>query len=166
MPLPPERAQRLGNPHHQPRAELATVSGDIAPLPERPPRGLAREGRALWRAVVASGAGAWLKASDAAMLRQVCSQADLRAELATDVKNRGAMVLEPILVPGQKAEVMRPNPAVAMILAIDKEIARGLRALGLTPTDRAQLGLLTAAAENEFDKWLKANGGVPERPPR
>ena len=163
MTLPPERAQRLGNPHHQPRAELATTSGELAPLPARPPRGLAREGRALWRAVVASGAGAWLKASDAAMLRLICQQADTRAELALDVKTRGAMVEEPILVPGQRADVTRPNPAIAAMIQLDKEISRGLRALGLTPTDRARLGLLTAAAENEFDRWLKANGGAPER---
>lgn len=100
------------------------------------------------------------------MLRLICQQADTRAELATDVKSRGAMVLEPVLVPGQRADVTRPNPAIAVMIQLDREIGKGLRALGLTPTDRAQLGLLTAAAENEFDKWLKANGGVPERPSR
>lgn len=155
MALPAQRATRLGNPHHARSSQLAKVDADLAPLPDHAPRGLGKDGRALWRAVVASGAGAWLRASDAAMLKLICDQSDQRAALAADVKTRGAMVLEPVLVPGQKAEVMRPNPALAVMIQLDREIARGLKSLGLTPTDRAGLGLIVASTENELERWLR-----------
>ena len=160
MTLPAQRTARLGNPHHAASSQLAPVGGDLAPLPERPPRGLGKDGRALWRSAAVSGAGSWLRASDAALLRQVCEQTDLRAELAADVKARGAVVLETILVPGQQTQALRPNPSIATMIALDREIAKGLKALGLTPTDRAQLGLVTASAENEFDKWLRGHAGA------
>lgn len=53
-------------------------------------------------------------------------------------------------------EEIKIHPARKELRAQDAAYLRLLSVLGLTPTDRSRLKLTEAQAENEFDKWLKA----------
>jgi hypothetical protein len=97
--------------------------------PPEPPESLGELGRAVWSRVLVE-AGAWVNYRlDTLLLRIVCEQLDEREQLR-------ALVIE------------YPEQARLRIglRELDKAIISGLSSLGLTPADRARLGVGAAPA--------------------
>ena len=65
--------------------------------------------------------------------------------------NRGVLLEEPIVSPSGKVVGTRvvPNPAAAMLRALDKQLDALCDRLGLVPAARARLGLTLTTAERQ-----------------
>jgi hypothetical protein len=133
-PKPLEVKRRTGNPGKRALPDPAST----APLPgivdeqdlPAPARPLRAAGKAMWRRVWSSGA-VWLaRVSDAELVLLVCEQVDERQALRREVLKYGGRFER------------------AALRALEKQIMLGLSMLGLTPTDRARLGVAEVKVES------------------
>lgn len=134
-PKPLEQKKRLGNPGHQklPKqvAEVVSLPVQNAPEPHRP---LGQQGHDLWDRVWRSCA-AWLKVeSDAEQVLLVCEMTDERVRLRYQVLN--------------DPNAWRERRALR---DLEKSIQSALGSLGMTPVDRARLGV-SEVKENPLAK--------------
>lgn len=127
---PVELRRREGNPGKRP---LPQPLGHLPGLQTRPPRGLGKDGRRLWRAVT-TDAVAWLAPTDVTLLQLLCEAADERAELKRSVDEHGRFFTT------SKGYVV-PHPAVGQLRTLEERMTSWLSLLGFTPTDRVRLGL-------------------------
>lgn len=152
-----ERAKRLGNPSRRPLPKPLEIVEDLN-TPE-PPRQLLSTGKIVWNQVHRF-AGVWVNQDlDVQVLTMACEIADDRERLKRVLKKDGHFQRIPIQnsmgdVIGHEIKI---HPARRELRAQDASYLRLLSVLGLTPSDRSRLKLTEAQAENEFDKWLKAN---------
>ncbi len=142
-PLPAEIKQKRGTlrPSREPSGAAAVVNppGDIP----RPPESLLEPGRALWGAVLLA-AREWVSyETDVFLLRIVCEQLDEREQL------RELVIANP----------EQPRLRIGL-RELDKAITSGLSSLGLTPTDRARLGVKPAKELSGLDKITLKHYGV------
>ncbi len=152
-----ERAKRLGNPSRRPLPEPLEIV-EVLETPE-PPRQLLSVGKIVWNQVHRF-AGTWVNQDlDVQVLTMACEIADDRERLKRVLKKDGHFQRIPIQnsmgdIIGYEIKI---HPARRELRAQDASYLRLLSVLGLTPSDRSRLKLTEAQAENEFDKWLKAN---------
>lgn len=139
---PLERKRATGNPGKRRLPERVTTLSVVAP--PRPPKGLQRAGKALWRTVW-SEAGSWIAPTDAPLVLMLAEAADERAQLRDDVAKHGHTWVSP-------TGSARLNPSAAQLRAVEAQITAWLSMLGLTPTDRARLGLLEVKARGHLEE--------------
>jgi P27 family predicted phage terminase small subunit len=131
-PKPTERKRRSGNPGKRPLpAPTAIVPGAYG-VPEPP--ALQSEGLGLWGQVWAE-AGDWLAPSDRPTVELLCRLADERASWL-------ALAAEQGLTSTSRHGTTRIHPAVMEARALATQMITLLSLLGLTPSDRARLGLV------------------------
>ena len=132
-PKPTERKRATGNPGGRPLpAPLALLPAPIqVPAPPRP---LSTHGRDLWERIW-SGAHGWVSdRTDIDLALLVCEQVDERSVLRHRVFTENHW---------------RDRSALR---ALEDSIAKNLSALGMTPTDRARLGLAEVSAASQLER--------------
>ena len=131
-PKPTERKRRSGNPGKRrlppPTAIVARADG----VPEPP--ALGSEGLGLWGRVWVE-AGDWLAPSDRPTVELLCRLADERAAWLRLAAEEG-------LTSASRHGTMRIHPGVLEARALAGQMITLLSLLGLTPADRARLGLV------------------------
>jgi hypothetical protein len=143
-PLPAEIKQKRGTlrPSREPSGAAAVVNppGDFP----RPPESLLEPGRELWGAVLLA-AREWVSyETDVFLLRIVCEQLDEREQL------RELVIANP----------EQPRLRIGL-RELDKAITSGLSSLGLTPTDRARLGVKPPGPPSALDTLTIKHFGLP-----
>jgi P27 family predicted phage terminase small subunit len=116
----------------------------------RAPRSLEAAGRAVWRE-------AWrlprIVAADRLAVEGLAHAADEAARLRAVIAERGELVARTIQT--SRGEVVAteyvPNPGLAHLRALGREIAAISATLGLTPASRRELGLYVPADAREPD---------------
>lgn len=143
-PLPdPQRQKRIGNPARFPAEVVVDPQ-----LPAKPPGGLGKVGRAVWRDLHDLK---WAQISDGKALQRLAELEDERA-LLTDALNEHGPVLEKPVMTARGDVVgseLYANPAIRELRRLDVQILELLRGFGLTPMSRARLGLAVVAAKKD-----------------
>lgn len=155
-PVPAERKARLGNPGKRPIPQAVAII-EVNDFLE-PPKHLQTSGKRVW-CQVNRFASTWVNQDlDTEVLTVACEIADDRERLKRILKKDGHFQRIPIMTARGDivGEEIKIHPARKELRAQDAAYLRLLSVLGLTPTDRSRLKLTEAQAENEFDKWLKA----------
>lgn len=142
-PKPIERARMTGNPGHK---KLPTNTAEVVALPPRSPvpGHLGTAGSALFQLILTACAG-WLGQGDQAIVVQLCESADRRAKLLRRVEDEGDVLYT-------DKGYAYPHPAVGMISGLDAQMTKWYSLLGLTPTDRAKLGLVEVKTVSKLDQ--------------
>jgi len=76
----------------------------------------------------------------------LCEKYDRREMLLAQLEN------EPLVLVPENGSRAQPNPLVAMIDQVEKDIVSLLSLLGMTPTDRARLGLAEVKKQSTLEK--------------
>jgi P27 family predicted phage terminase small subunit len=142
-PKPVERQRAVGNPGHK---KLAT---QVVALPslkiETPaPEHLGNKGAALWLDVT-DFARAWLGYSDLAILTALCEAIDRRDILMQTLTQDGYFL--------QTDKGYRyAHPALGALSTLEQQITKWFAMLGLTPTDRARLGVAEVQVKSKLEE--------------
>lgn len=134
-PIPNERKQRLGA-GAAPSPESVVSLPTVNEVPE-PPDGLGDAGRAAWESVWSSAAG-WLASSDVLAVTLLALMVDERAQLRNHLMSGAGDFHDR-----------------AGLRALDTQINASLAALGLTPTDRARLGLAAVTTTDALEDFRR-----------
>ena len=131
-PKPTERKRRSGNPGKRRLPPPTAIVPRAEGVPDPP--ALQSEGLGLWGQVWAS-AGDWLAPSDRPTVELLCRLADERAAWLRLAADEG-------LTSASRHGTMRIHPGVLEARALAGQMITLLSLLGLTPADRARLGLV------------------------
>lgn len=142
-PKPLERKRAAGNPGHQ-KLPTAVVALSPVGFDTDPPVTLKDEGRALWSSVV-QYARPWLSHADLPMLAACCEAIDRRHELIQIVAQEGSILTTD---KGYKYQ----HPALGVIATTETQITKWFGMLGLTPTDRARLGVAEVKVVSKLEE--------------
>jgi len=138
------RGPNPGALHALPKGGRRLASPDLAQTREPPeaPKGLGQEGTDA-RSIVMANAPLLLPALDALTVARLADLVDERGSARAELDRRGILLEEPIVSPTGKVVGTRvvPNPAVAMLRQLDRELDALADRLGLVPAARARLGL-------------------------
>lgn len=138
-PKPIEVKRRTGNPGGRPLPVPATALPPATREDLEPMRPLGPDGRALWDRTWHISA-AWISAdTDVELLQLTCELLDERQLRRAEVL---AMLAEGIWCKDQSSALR----------AIEAAIVANLQTLGLTPTDRARLGVAEVMTQSTLDK--------------
>lgn len=131
-PKPIEAHRRAGNPSkkHLPEPARIVLMTD---KPPRAPQGLQKTGKRLWRTLWTE-AGAWIAPSDTPLVVMVCEGADEREELRSLIAEHGRTF-------STKTGYVQVRPEVQQLRVLESQLTTWLSMLGLSPSDRARLGL-------------------------
>ena len=142
-PIPIERKRLTGNPGH---AKLPTAVVALAPVGfgTEAPVSLRAEGLALWTAVI-EYARPWLSHADLPMLAACCEAVDRRHELMTILAAEGSIV-------STDKGYKYAHPALGAIATTEAQITKWYAMLGLTPTDRARLGVAEVKVVSKLEE--------------
>lgn len=141
-PQPTERRRARGNPG---KRALPVPVATILPLPARTavPGHLGVAGAALWSTALSACEG-WLGVGDQATVLLLAEAADRRADLLERLASDGWVLRT-------EKGYAYAHPAAGMLTALEAQMTRWLSALGLTPTDRARLGLVEVRRVSKLD---------------
>lgn len=131
-PKPTERKRRSGNPGKRPLPSPVAIVPRAVGVPEPP--ALERAGADLWGQIWTE-AGDWLAPSDRPAVELLCTLADERASWLRLAGAEG-------LTSTSRHGTTRIHPAIAEARALAGQMIALLSLLGLTPSDRARLGLV------------------------
>lgn len=134
-----EVKRALGNPGHRPLPDAGSTF-PLEGLPERPPGSLRAAGQQMW---VHLAGLPWFGASDAAAALILCKQADLADALRGAVREHGLTY--------ESGGRRYANPALSALNQVEKQLASGLSLFGLTPADRARLGVGEVRPQSKFE---------------
>ncbi|MGH3381865.1 MAG: phage terminase small subunit P27 family [Actinoallomurus sp.] len=109
------------------------------------PEQLGPAGRAVWELVLEQCQ--WLAESDRPALTMLAEKFDRRQDFMARLE-----ASDPVLYTDKGYAYA--NPLVGMISTVEREIAKLLSTLGLTPTDRARMGVAEVKAKSEIEKML------------
>jgi|GEM_PF-3744871 len=143
-PIPVERRKRLGNPSKRPLPKVVEL---VPPPPADafdPPEQLEGEARAAWM-LVAEAARPWLAEADRPLLLMLAEGFGRRALLAAMIEQQG-----PVMV--TERGYRYSHPAVGQLATLERQLTSWLGVLGLTPTDRARLGLVLAKSQSTLNE--------------
>lgn len=143
-PTPTERKRRLGNPGGRPLPAAAKVVA-LPPVENTAPDHLGTAGAAVWEVVAGCS---WIGETDRPAVVMLCELFDRRQDFTARLQQS-----DPVLYTDKGYAYA--NPLVGMLSTLDREIARQLGALGLTPTDRARLGLAEVRAKSKLEELLE-----------
>ncbi len=112
----------------------------VKQTPQKPPAGLSRAGKALWKAIMADLGDGWrLDAREVELLGRACSSADVIVELEKAIKRDGVMSIgsagQPVV-----------NPAVSEVRQLKLAQARLLSVLELVDPKLAERHATPASA--------------------
>jgi len=144
-PTPIEKKRALGNPGKRALPDIGETHA-ISPIGVAPAE-LGEHGREAWDQLTRSAP--WLGESDRALVVQFCDKADRRAELVEKLKATDYVLLT-------DKGYAYANPMVGMISTIESEMVKMMSLLGLTPADRARLGLAEVKAQSTLEKLRQA----------
>jgi hypothetical protein len=134
--LPAEVKRARGTLRSDREAISMTELGNNPGIIPEPPESLSGPGRALWEGIWKE-AGGWLHAGlDFELLRLVCEQIEEREQLR-------ALVM---------ASPEQPRLRIGL-RELDKAVISGLSSLGLTPTERARLGLAVGKKATKLEEF-------------
>lgn len=145
-PTPAERKRRLGNPGRRPLPKLAEVTSLPAAAGAEPPEHLGESGRAVWEVVTGLG---WVSESDRVAVTLLCELLDRRNDFVERLEASA-----PVLFTDKGYAY--PNPLVGMLSTLERQIARQLGAIGLTPADRTRMGLAEVRAKSKLEELMEA----------
>lgn len=153
-PTPTERKRRLGNPGKRALPDASNVVA-LPPVEDNAPDQLGPAGRAVWELV--ADQCKWLAETDRPTLVMLCEKFDRRQDFMVRLESS-----EPVLYTDKGYAYA--NPLVGMLSTLETELAKLLSVLGLTPTDRARLGVAEVKAQSNLEKLLQRrqerNGGA------
>lgn len=144
-PTPTERKRKLGNPGKRALPASTNVVA-LPPVEDDAPQQLGPAGRAVWELVTEQCK--WLAETDRPTLVMLCEKFDRRQDFM--VRLEGA---DPVLYTDKGYAYA--NPLVGMLSTLETELAKLLSTLGLTPTDRARLGVAEVKAQSNLEKLLQ-----------
>lgn len=142
------RADRL------PAVSLTNSLTGAAELP--PPEGLGVVALEAWHRILAH-AGGWIAASDREALTMLVQAMEFHAQLGKQIAEQGAVLQT-------DKGYAYANPAVGMRATQEGEIRKWMNHLGLTPADRAKLGLAmveSVSKVEQFRRRLQGKDGHP-----
>ena len=145
IPKPTERKRAVGNPGRRPLPEpvVALPPAETTPDPLRP---LGPTGTALWDRTWDAGAAAWISdKTDIELLMNVCEALDERQTLRRLVLEHGD---------DKERKALR---------TLDAQIIDSLSLLGLTPADRARLGIAEVMAQSTLERLKRARDASRSR---
>ena len=142
-PVPIERKRARGNPGKRAMPDKAEVV-EIEPLASDAPIALGKAGQEMWEKMNASAH--WLGESDSPAMMMLCDKMDRRADLMKRLQT------EPLVLVPDNGSRAQPNPLVAMLDQVEKDIVALLSLLGMTPTDRSRLGLAEVKKQSTLEK--------------
>ena len=142
-PVPIERKRARGNPGKRamPKSDQVEV---IEPLTDEAPVRLNNAGAELWHKM--NSHAHWLGESDNPAMLMLCEKYDRREMLLAQLEN------EPLVLVPENGSRAQPNPLVAMVDQVEKDIVTLLSLLGMTPTDRSRLGLAEVKKQSTLEK--------------
>jgi P27 family predicted phage terminase small subunit len=127
----------------------------LPPVEDNAPDQLGPAGRAVWELV--ADQCKWLAETDRPTLVMLCEKFDRRQDFMVRLESS-----EPVLYTDKGYAYA--NPLVGMLSTLETELAKLLSVLGLTPTDRARLGVAEVKAQSNLEKLLQRrqerNGGA------
>ena len=141
--LRPDRAPIVQLQASLPRVSDSEVPADLGPLAID-----------VWRRVT-EFAGAWIAVSDRDALTMLCKAVEFHADLSARINTDG-----PVLYTDKGYAYA--HPAVGMRASAEDSIRKWMNQLGLTPADRAKLGIAMVQSQSAIDKYrerLQAKGG-------
>lgn len=140
-PVPTERKRMRGNPGKRSLPSPVVALEPAVGIPE-PVRPLGRHGQEIWNRVWRTGAR-WISPdTDIELLQIVCEGIDERSILRTDVIRHGE------------------RDKRAALRQLDNQIINGLSLLGLTPTDRARLGVAEVMTRSTLARLQAERGSA------
>ncbi|MGI8515380.1 MAG: P27 family phage terminase small subunit [Acidimicrobiia bacterium] len=154
-PIPIERRKKLGNPGKRPLPKVIEL---VPPPPADafdPPEPLEGEAKAAWL-LVADAAKPWLAEADRPALLMLAEGFGRRALLVAMIEQQG-----PVMVTA--AGYAYSHPAAGQLATLERQLTSWLGLLGLTPADRAKLGLALAKSGTQLEKLRAASGSKKAR---
>ena len=118
------------------------------------PEGLGPLATEVWLRIV-ENAGSWIAVSDREALTMLCKSVEFHADLSARINVDG-----PVLFTDKGYAYA--HPAVGMRASAEDSIRKWMNQLGLTPADRAKLGIAMVESQSKIDKYrerLLAKGG-------
>lgn len=150
-PIPTERKRARGNPGHQ---KLPSRSQVVALVPvatnDESPSNLGEAGVELWETVTQFGSS-WIANTDRALLAKLCEAEDRRYELLARIEADGAVLYT-------DKGYAYAHPCVGMLSTLEAQMTKWYSLLGLTPADRARLGLAEVKAQSTLEKLRQSRG--------
>ena len=147
MPGPPrkpaERKRALGNPGKRSLPKTSTVVA-LPQLQPSAPSTLGSDGAEAWLHIMGC-AGKWLAESDAPLLLMLCESYDRRAFLLRILSDEGWSIVT------DKGYPYR-HPLVQVVSDLEKQMTSHMSLLGLSPSDRARLGLAEVKAASTLER--------------
>lgn len=144
-PTPTERKRRTGNPGKRALPDASNVVA-LPPVADDAPVQLGPAGKAVWDLV--TGQCKWLAESDRPTLVMLCEKFDRRQDFMARLESS-----DPVLFTDKGYAYA--NPLVGMLSTLEQELTKLLSVLGLTPTDRARLGVAEVKKETALEALLK-----------
>jgi len=141
--LRPDRAPIVQLQGSLPRVSDSQIPADLGPLATE-----------VWNRVT-EFAGAWIAVSDRDALTMLCKSVEFHADLSARINADG-----PVLYTDKGYAYA--HPAVGMRASAEDSIRKWMNQLGLTPADRAKLGIAMVQSQSAIDKYrerLQAKGG-------
>jgi P27 family predicted phage terminase small subunit len=118
----------------------------LPPVADDAPAQLGPAGRAVWELVTEQCK--WLAESDRPTLVMLCEKFDRRQDFMARLESS-----DPVLFTDKGYAYA--NPLVGMLSTLEQELTKLLSVLGLTPTDRARLGVAEVKKETALEALLK-----------
>ncbi|MFI0894883.1 phage terminase small subunit P27 family [Streptomyces sp. NPDC020983] len=118
----------------------------LPPVADDAPAQLGPAGKAVWDLV--TDQCKWLAESDRPTLVMLCEKFDRRQDFMARLE-----AADPVLYTDKGYAYA--NPLVGMLSTLETELAKLLSQLGLTPTDRARLGVAEVKKETALEALLK-----------
>lgn len=148
-PKPTERKRKAGTLRGD-RMPKAPVKAEVVPLPTRAPipEHLGHAGASAYRLILSACEG-WLGVGDQMMVLHLAEAADRRTDLIERLNSEG-----PVLYTDKGYAYA--NPAAGMLSTLEVQMTKWQSLLGLTPTDRARLGLVEVKRVSKLDELRKA----------
>jgi len=140
-PTPIEKKRALGNPGKRALPDIAETHA-ISAI-GLPPGHIGDAGLEMWNQVTA--ASPWLGESDRPLIVQFCEMADRKQHLSEQLKQTDDVLLT-------DKGYAYANPLVGMLSTLQGEMLKMMSLLGLTPADRARLGLAEVKAQSTLEK--------------
>ena len=109
------------------------------------PAGLGPSASESWRRIVGH-AGSWIASSDREALEMLCKAIEFHADLSARINADG-----PVLFTDKGYAY--PHPAVGMRSTAEDSIRKWMNHLGLTPADRAKLGIAMVESQSKLDAF-------------
>ena len=144
-PVPIERQRARGNPSKRKLPDQTTTAA-VARI-DAAPDTLSEVGQATWEAIKSTAP--WIANTDGGALLLLCEKLERRAAMLEKAKT------EPFTIVSDNGMV-RSNPLFTQLSDLENDIVKLYGILGLTPTDRARLGVAEVRTQSTLEKLRNA----------